>query len=263
MSFILEILFFLFLKFYFVESYIEIKTSKGLTDIYYNSTSEIMSFKIPLKENCTEDILKLSLSYPYKSNRTPCSANCEINRTNINDIFYECKIDKTECDLLEGNKKIIIDSILEPSDYEFDNKKTMLSVINFETTRLDMVCANYKLSFFLIDDNLQNHPYEDIFFNFPIYYKDKMETAECIFPKQNIKIPCTIDASNRLFEKGYFVKFEFNKSIVLTKDLNLTLKLDKYILEDDCGKDTNNIGEMIYFKIYHSVLLFFFLVIYK
>ena len=262
MSYLLNIFFILFLKFILIIT-TQVKANKGLTDIFYNSTSKILFFKIPLEENCDKDSLILNLSYPYRSNRTYCSSNCNINRINTSNIFYECEIKKEECDLLEGNKKIIIDSISEPSDCEFENPNYMISVINFEQSSVDMACANYKLSFFIHDNKLLYYPYDNIFFNFPIYYKDKMETAECLFPK-NInqkRIACTIDASNRTFEKGYFVNFEYNKSIALTKDLNLTLNLEKYVLEDDCGKTINK-ERMILFQVYNYIIILFLFILY-
>ena len=93
----------------------------------------------------------------------------------------------------------------------------MVSVLNFESSDIDMICSNYKLSFWLTDVNLEYHPFDNLEFNFPIYYRDKKETAECIFPKSGQQIPCSIDASKRLFEKGYFIKCIF----VLTKSPGL------------------------------------------
>ena len=233
--------------------------AKGLQNIsYFNSTSEpidlILSFRIPVESN-DPSTLKLNLSYPYRSNRTYCEADCTLNNDEQNNKYYDCEIKQSLCDLIGENKKIIIDSIIEPDNYEFENIKALASVINFEVDDLEMTCANYKLSFFLIDRNLdKNHPYEKINFEFPIYYKDKQETAKCIIPKDGIYIPCTIDASNRIFEKGYFINFEYNKSIELTEDLNLTLKLKKYVLEDDCGKDIN-FWKILYFSKYNFISL--------
>ena len=233
--------------------------AKGLQNIsYFNSASEpidlILSFKIPVESN-DPSTLKLNLSYPYRSNRTYCEADCTLNNDEQNNKYYDCEIKQSLCDLIGENKKIIIDSIIEPDNYEFENIKALASVINFEVDDLEMTCANYKLSFFLIDRNLdKNHPYEKINFEFPIYYKDKQETAKCIIPKDGIYIPCTIDVSNRIFEKGYFINFEYNKSIELTEDLNLTLKLKKYVLEDDCGKDIN-FWKILYFSKYNFISL--------
>ena len=83
-----------------------------------------------------------------------------------------------------------------------------------------------------------------------------METANCIIPKISKYIPCIIDASERIFEKGYFINFEYNKSIELTQDLNLSLKLNKYVLEDDCGKNINQ-GKIIYIKLCYYFIFFF------
>ena len=251
--------------FYIINSIIKSESTeinaKGLRNILYKSTSNpeelILSFEIPLIE--TEGItypnaLTLNLAYPYKSTRQPCTSQCEL-KTETDNNFYECSISNTTCDLIGENKKIIINSILSPSGYSFKNINSMVSVINFEVDDLEMVCSNYKLSFFLKDRNIdKNHPYEKINFEFPVYYKDKNETAKCIIPEQGDYIPCTIDASKRLFEKGYFINFEYNKSIILTDDLNLTLKLKKYVLEDDCGKDINFM-KILYFNKYNFILL--------
>ena len=264
MSYIINLIVFLFFQISLIKSATTLKASKGLTDIFYNSTSQKLLFKIPVEEDPSINAITLNLSYPYRYNRSYCFADCVINRTISTNIFYDCTISKTDCDSLDGNKKIIIEEkIISPDNCEFQDPKTMVSVIYFEKTNIDMVCANYKLSFFVEDINLENHPYEDIYFQFPVYYKDKMETADCIFPKIGRKIACTIDASQRVFEKGYFVNFEYNKTIALTKDLNLTMELEKYVLEDDCGKDMNK-GELISisFKICKYIIflfLFFFI----
>jgi hypothetical protein len=230
--------------------------AKGLRNIAYQSTTDpaeiILSFEIPLADSISSPReIKLELTYPYKSNRELCEAECNLSADNN---FYACSIKNTTCDLIGENKKIIINSIIDPPDYSFKNINSMTSVINFEADDLEMVCSNYKLSFFLIDRNINKHPYEKINFEFPIYYKDKQETAKCIIPKDGIYIPCTVDASNRIFEKGYFINFEYNKSIELTEDLNLTLKLKKYVLEDDCGKDIN-FWKILYFSKYNFISL--------
>ena len=230
--------------------------AKGLKNIAYQSTTDpaeiILSFEIPLADSISSPrTIKLKLTYPYKSNRELCVAECNLSADNN---FYACSIKNTTCDLIGENKKIIINSIIDPSDYSFKNINSMTSVINFEAHDLEMVCSNYKLSFFLIDRNIDKHPYEKINFEFPIYYKDKSETAKCIIPEQGNYIPCTIDASKRLFEKGYFINFEYDKNIELTEDLNLTLKLKKYVLEDDCGKDINFM-KILYFDKYNFILL--------
>ena len=263
---IIKIIFFLFIKYSIIESVeSHISTTKGITDIIYNSTLEFISFHIPTtvtEESNNPTNLTLNLSYPYRSNRTFCSANCGLKFDIIDNIqenkeyYYYCLIEKRECDLLEDNKKIIIDSIIEPPNYEFENRDSLISEINFEAQNIEMVCSNYKISFFFKKDDLEYHPYDNIEFTFPIYYKDKQETAICIFPKQGDYVPCIIDAGQRIFEKGYFINFEYNKTIELTKDLNLTLKLNKYILEDDCGKNINN-GKLICFNLYYLILFFF------
>ena len=236
--------------------YCPIKAKKGLTDIYYNSTEETLSFKIPIESDSYES-LKLNLSYPYRSNRTYCTSDCEkTTNSETNDKHYYCKIKHSECDLMDGTiKKIVIHSVINPN-CQFENINIMTSVINFESNNIQMVCSNYKLCFFFQDTTLVNHPFDNISFTFPIYYKDKMENANCIIPKNSQIIPCTIDASQRIFEKGYFINFEYNKSIELTQDLNLSLKLNKYVLEDDCGKNINQ-GKMMVIKLCYYIIFFF------
>ena len=256
MSYSMILIFLLYIINSIIKSQSTVINAKGLKNIAYQSTTDpaeiILSFEIPLAESISSPTsIKLKLTYPYKSNRELCKAECNLSADNN---FYACSISNTTCDLIGENKKIIIDSIIYPPDYSFKNINSMTSVINFEADDLEMVCSNYKLSFFLIDRNINKHPYEKINFEFPIYYKDKSETAKCIIPEQGIYIPCTIDASKRLFEKGYFINFEYDKSIALTEDLNLTLKLKKYVLEDDCGKDINFM-KILYFDKYNFILL--------
>ena len=267
MSYIIIIFFFLFINILNIKSqYCPIRAEKGLTDIFYNSTEETLSFKIPI-ESDSYNTLKLNLSYPYRSNRTYCTSDCEkITNSETNDKYYYCKIKHSECDLMDGtSKKIKIHSIIDYPNCQFENLYPITSVINFESNNIEMVCSNYKLCFFFQDYNLQNHPFDNISFNFPIYYKDKMETANCIIPKNSKYIPCTIDASERIFEKGYFINFEYNKSIELTQDLNLSLKLNKYVLEDDCGKNINQ-GKIIEkfhknYNIYNNNLTYHYLLL--
>ena len=234
--------------------------AKGLKNISYRTTSSpvelILSFKIPIEGESNINQLKLNLTYPYRSDRTFCTAECELKNDEQNNKFYDCNIKNSSCDLIGENKKIVIDSIIDPDGYYFENINSLTSVINFEVDDIEMVCSNYKLSFFLVDRNLNKNPYEKIDFEFPIYYKDKKEMAKCMIPESGIYIPCTIDASNRLFEKGYFINFEYNKSIKLTDDLNLTMNLKKYVLEDDCGKDINY-WKILYFSKYNFILLMF------
>ena len=234
--------------------------AKGLKNISYRTTSSpvelILSFKIPIEGESNINQLKLNLTYPYRSDRTFCTAECELKSDEQNNKYYDCNIKNSSCDLIGENKKIIIASIIEPDGYYFTNINSLISVINFQVDDIEMVCSNYKLSFFLVDRNLNKNPYEKIDFEFPIYYKDKKEMAKCIIPESGIYIPCTIDASNRLFEKGYFINFEYNKSIKLTDDLNLTMNLKKYVLEDDCGKDINY-WKILYFSKYNYILLMF------
>ena len=145
--------------------------AKGLRNIIYKSTSNpvelILAFEIPLIEQ--SDItyptsITLNLSYPYKSNRQPCTSDCVL-KDETNNKFYDCSIKNTSCDLIGENKKIIIYSIKDPNDFSFKNINSMTSVINFEVDDLEMVCSNYKLSFFLIDRNIdKKHPYEKIHF---------------------------------------------------------------------------------------------------
>ena len=258
MSFLLNYIFLFFFRFSFIESTTIIQASEGIKDINYNYNENITTFKIPIEDGTSYNSdLTLTLLYPQKINRDPCEAICNKDSTNL---FYECKITKDDCELLTDNKKIIIQGISPTEDCAFSNLKSMVSVLNFESSDIDMVCSNYKLSFWLTDDNLVYHPFDNLEFNFPIYYRDKKETAECIFPKSGNQIPCSIDASKRLFEKGYFINFEYDKIIHLTNDLNLTLRLNKYTLEDDCGKNINK-GKIIYSKIYNSFNLFLLLIL--
>ena len=259
MSFLLNYIFLFFFRFSFIESTTTIKASKGIKDINYNYNENITTFKIPIEDGTSYNSdLTLTLLYPQKINRNEhCQATCDKDNSNL---FYECKITKSNCELLTDNKKIIIQGISSLPDYQFSNLKSMVSVINFESSDVDMICSNYKLSFWLTDLNLEYNPYDNLEFNFPIYYRDKKETADCIFPKSGKQIPCSIDASKRLFEKGYFINFEYDKIIHLTNDLNLTLRLNKYTLEDDCGKNINK-GKIIYSKIYNSFNLFLLLIL--
>ena len=263
MGFIINLIFLFFCGFPLIESTNTIYTKNGITDINYDDSDNTdikTTFKIRLDQASSEAHLTLSLKYPYKSNRNPCEAECDISSDGS---FYDCTITKsdTTCDLLNGNKRIIIQSINSPTGYTFSNIDTLTSLITFELTDIDMVCSNYKLSFWLTDINLEHRPYENLEFNFPVYYRDNKETAECIFPKYGNSIPCVIDASKRLFEKDYFINFEYNKTIALTDDLTLILKLNKYTLEDDCGININK-GKMIYFKIYNSFYIFLLLILF-
>ena len=260
MGFIINLIFLFFCGFPLIESTGTYIYNKGITDITYNNaaTPKTTSFKIIL-EQAPSVSLTLFLSYPYNRDRSFCKAECN-SYSDANGPFYACTITETYCDLLNDNKRIIIDSIESPSGYYFSNIETLSSLITFELTDIDMVCSNHKLSFWLTDINLEHRPYENLEFNFPVYYRDNKETAECIFPKYGNSIPCVIDASKRLFEKGYFINFEYDKIIHLTNDLNLTLRLNKYTLEDDCGKNINK-GKIIYSKIYNSFNLFLLLIL--
>ena len=263
MEFIINLIFLFFCGFPLIESTNTIYTKNGITDITYDdsvNTAIKTTFKIRLDQASSEAHLTLSLKYPYKSDRNPCEADCILDNSDSTNLFYVCEITKASCDLLNDNKRIIIQSIKTPTGYSFLNIKTMSSLITFELTDIDMVCSNYKLSFWLTDNNLQYLPYDNLEFNFPVYYRDNKETAECIFPKYGNSIPCVIDASKRLFEKGYFINFEYNKTIALTDDLTLILKLNKYTLEDDCGININK-GKMVFFKIYNSFYIFLLLIL--
>ena len=258
MSFLLNFIFLFFFRFSLIESTTIIEASQGIKDITYDYDQNFTTFKIPIDQDNSISSLTLLLKYPYNINRTACEATCTKDTTDSSNIFYKCKITKDDCELLTDNKKIIIQGISPTEDCAFSNLKSMVSVLNFESSDIDMVCSNYKLSFWLTDVNLEYHPFDNLEFNFPIYYRDKKETADCIFPKSGKQIPCSIDASKRLFEKGYFINFEYDKIIHLNEDLNLTLRLNKYTLEDDCGKNINK-GKMIYYKIYNSFNLFLLL----
>ena len=259
MSFIINLIFLIFCVFLPIKSSIAINNTKGIIDITYDNSLKKTSFKIPIDEVYSADPLTLLLTYPYKSNRDSCEATCNLDATNL---FYACEITNTPttCDLLNDNKRIIIDSIDSPAGYSFLNIDTLTSLITFELTNIDMVCSNHKLSFWLTDNNLQHRPYDNLEFSFPVYYRDNKEIAECIFPKYGNSIPCVIDASKRLFEKDYFINFEYNKTIALTDDLTLILKLNKYTLEDDCGININK-GKMVFFKIYNFFNFFLLLIL--
>ena len=227
---------------------------KGIIDIKYNS--EILSFSIPLDTCDDMTSIELSLSEPYKSNRDNCKAECSISSKKMN-----CQIKKEDCDLLEEYSIITIESIIYPPSYDFNSYELLSSTIFFNATSIEMICSNFKLSFFFYDEELKNHPYNNFNFSFPIFYQNKEKEAICILPKNGKYIPCVIDATKILFKKDYSINFDINSPIQITDDLNISLtNIKKYKLEDDCGKDMDNYAsKMNYFGIRYIMKLFCFL----
>ena len=170
-----------------------------------------------------------------------------------------CEIDKSYCELLFRDSAIRIDSIVEEL-YDFSSYNLLTSEINYEINTIEMTCSNFKLSFFLYNYDLNKHPYQNIDFTIPIYYRDKEMEATCILPKNGIYIPCVIDATKILFEKDYTLDFDINNPIKLTNDLNMTLsKIKGYKLEDDCGKEIDNAQKFLKFDSLKSLILLFLL----
>ena len=182
------------------------------------------------------ELIELKLSEPKNNIKEGCISECKIE----SNIMY-CEILKPNCTLLSNNSVIRIDSIKDPN-YEFDHNNYFLSSeINYNINSIEMTCSNFKLSFFLEINELQNkHPYSNMDFEFPIYYRDKKGKAECILPKNGKYIPCVIDATKILFKKDYSIDFDVNNPIKVNEDLNLTLTEIKYKLEGDCGKEIDN-----------------------
>ena len=213
-----------------------LKPTQGIKNIEYHSEGQKLSFQIPLESSDDIETITLNFSEPKKINRENCESTCSIHSNIMN-----CEIEKSDCELLQNTSFIIrIESIIENS-YEFTSYDLLTSEINFETTSIEMTCSNYKLSFFLYSNYLNKHSYENMNFSFPIYYRDKKEEAQCIFPNKGKYIPCVIDATKILFQKDYSIDFDINNPIKLNDDLNITINnFKKYKLEDDCGKDINN-----------------------
>ena len=227
---------------------------------YVNNTENIqqstLSFLIPLESAPSiSGAITLELSEPTKRNGDHCYAECSYNNGNL-----ECKITKVHCDSINYNsKKVTVLSILT-SNYEFVNKGSLTSYISFKTTSIEMTCSNFKLSFIFYYEGLNNHPYTKTDFSIPIYYKDKKGEAKCILPEKTSYIPCIIDADNILYQKGYSIVFESSKPIIINENLNLSLTIEKYKLEDDCGKDTsssNYIDKLNLVKVINIILLIF------
>ena len=228
--------------------------TKGITNIKYNSEEKKLSFKIPLESSSDISLIKLELSEPKKNNRENCICNCNIASNIMN-----CDISKSDCELLQNNSIITIVSIVEPSSYAFNNYDLLTSEIEYKTNTIEMTCSNFKLSFFLYSYELSNHPYNNLNFTFPIYYRDKEEKAICILPKNGKYIPCVIDATKILFKTNYTIFFGIKNPIKLTDDLNITISnIKKYKLEDNCGKeiDSSIIMNNFYYK---EILKLFFL----
>ena len=228
--------------------------TEGITNIKYNSEQNKLSFKIPLELTPDITLIKLELLEPKKSNRNNCLCECSIASNTMN-----CDILKSNCELLQNNSIITVASIVEPSNYYFSSYDLLTSEIEYKTNQLEMTCSNFKLSFFLYSYELSRHPYKNINFTFPIYYRDEEEKAICILPKNGKYLPCVIDATKILFKTNYTIFFGIKNPIKLTDDLNITISnIKKYKLEDNCGKeiDSSIIMNNFYYK---EILKLFFL----
>jgi len=242
----------------------KLNNTGGIKEIKFhnNETEEIsesfLSFLIPLGTPIGSITLNLNLLEPKNSDGNQCTAECPYSDNALN-----CKILESECDSIGEDSKVIIDRIVEYNDYQFENPDSLASYISFRTTSIEMTCSNFKLSFFLFYGNVQNHPYENLNFSIPFHYKEKKGEAKCILPKKSEYIPCIIDAGNTLFQKDNFIEFETNKQIAINKDLDLNINIEKYRLEDDCGKDTsssNYIYKLSFIKIINILLLIYFMI---
>ena len=243
----------------------KLNNTEGIKEIKFhnNETEEIpvsfLSFLIPLGTSITEpNPIKLILSEPKNSNEDMCTAECSLEENKL-----DCKIYETACDSIGDNSKVIINSIFEPNGYEFENINSLTSFISFRTTSIEMTCSNFKLSFFLSCGEIGLHPYENLDFKIPIHYKEKKGEAKCILPKQSEYIPCIIDADNTLFQKNNYIEFETNKPIAINEDLDLSINIEKYRLEDDCGKDTsssNYIYKLSFIKIINIISLIYIMI---
>ena len=230
--------------------------TQGILNITYNSTESKLYFQIPLSQTFdTTTLIHLNLSEPLRVNRTNCICPCNI----ISNIMY-CEIDKSYCELLFSDSAIRINSI-EEDIYDFSSYHLLTSEINYEISTIEMTCSNFKLSFFFYNYDLNKHPYQNIDFTIPVYYRDKEIRAICILPKNGIYIPCVIDATRILFEKDYTLDFDINNPIKLTDDLSMTLsKIKGYKLEDDCGKEIDWAPKFLKLNsIINLILLFLFL----
>ncbi len=241
----------------------KLNNTGGIKEIKFhnNETEEIpesyLSFLIPLGTPIGSITLNLNLLEPKNSDGTQCKAKCPYSDNALN-----CEILESDCDSIGEDSKVIIQSIVENDLYEFENLGSLTSYISFRTTSIEMTCSNFKLSFFLFYENLQNNPYENLNFLIPFHYKEKKGNAKCILPKQSKYIPCIIDAGNTLFQKDNFIEFETNKPITI-EDLDLSINIEKYRLEDDCGKDTsssNYIYKLSFIKIINILLLIYFMI---
>ena len=218
----------------------------GVMDInYVNNTENIqlstLSFSIPLELPPSISMpatIILELSEPSKRNGEHCTARCSYSNSNSK---LDCQIIKSDCDSINyDSKKVTVLSINSTDNYQFLNKDSLTNYISFKTTSIEMTCSNFKLSFFFYYEELSYHPYDQEDFSMPIYYKEKKGEAKCILPKNSRYIACIIEANNTLFQKDYFIKFETDKPIIINDNLNLSLNIEKYRLEDDCGKDTSS-----------------------
>ena len=248
----------------FCDEVILLNNTGGVMDIsYQNNTENILlstlSFSIPLEPHSSmPETIKLELSEPSQRNGAHCFAQCSYeNKLN-------CQIKKEECDSIDYDSKIVtVLSINDPNNYKFVNEGALTNYISFQTHSIEMTCSNFKLSFFFEYRELKNHPYEKEDFSIPINYKEKKGEAKCILPKQSSYIACIIDAGNTLFQKDDFIEFETNKPIKINDDLNLSLNIEKYKLEDDCGKDTSNsnyINKFSFIKIMNILSLIYFMI---
>ena len=243
----------------------KLNNTGGIKEIKFhnNETEEIpesfLSFLIPLGTPIESITLNLYLLEPKMSNGVQCKAKCSYSDNALN-----CKILESECDSIGEDSKVIIDRIVEYNDYQFENPDSLASYISFRTTSIEMTCSNFKLSFFLsCGDFGLKHPYKNLDFSIPFHYKEKKGEAKCILPKKSEYIPCIIDAGNTLFQKDNFIEFETNKPIAINEDLDLNINIEKYRLEDVCGKDTNSsnyIYKLSFIKIINILLLIYFMI---
>jgi hypothetical protein len=243
----------------------KLNNTGGITNITYHNneteadiTESFLSFLIPLGTPITvSDTITLILSEPKKSDGNLCKAEC----SKIDNVL-SCKILESICDSIGYDSKVIVNSI-ETFGYEFENINSLISYISFKTISIEMTCSNFKLSFFLSRGELGNNPYQNLNFSIPIHYKEKKGEAKCILPKTSQYIPCIIDAGDTLFQKDNFIEFETNKPIIITENLNLSMSIEKYKLEDDCGKDTNSSNYLYQFsfiKIINILSLIYFMI---
>ena len=230
----------------------------GIINITYDRTQNKTTFRIPLKETSDISEINLNLSEPLREDRTNCISTCRVT----SNIMY-CEIYKSNCELLFNNSVIRIDSIVG-TNYIFNDYSLLTSEINFEINQIEMTCSNFQLSFFLYNNDLNKHPFQNMDFTIPIYYRNKSTEAKCILPKNGKYIPCVINATRILFEKDYTIDFDINNPIKINNDLNLTLtKILGYKLEDDCGKEIDGAQRLYKFNSRITLILFSLFFLFK